>query len=151
MQIVNHSKLVCIVALCFAASIANAQDSGLTLTPAEMQWKPGRVPGTEIADVIGDASKPGPYVQRVKFPPNFTNKPHTHPEERHYTVISGTWYMGWGTKLDESTLKTLPAGSFYTEPANVPHFVLTKGEPVIIQITGIGPTATRFIDAAPAP
>ncbi len=40
--------------------------------------------------------------------------------------------MGWGTKLDESKLKALPAGSFYTEPANVPHVVLTKGEPAII-------------------
>jgi quercetin dioxygenase-like cupin family protein len=79
------------------------------------------VQGTESADIIGDASKPGPYVQRLKFPPNFTVQAHTHPEERHYTVISGTWYVGWGNKFDETKLKALPLGSFYTEPANVSH------------------------------
>lgn len=149
MQIVKHSKLVCVVALGFAASFVNAQESGRILTPAEMQWKPGRVPGTELADLFGDATKPGPYVQRGKLPPNFSIQPHTHPDERQYTIISGTWYVGWGTTFDESKLKALPAGSFYTEPANVPHFVATKGEPVIVQISGTGPTATRLIDAKP--
>ena len=151
MRVLNRLKLVSAVALGLAAFVTNAQDSGRTFTPSEMQWKPGRVQGTENADIIGDATKPGPYVQRVKFPPNFTVQPHTHPEERQYTVISGTWYVGWGNKFDETKLKALPPGSFYTEPANVPHFVVSKGEPVIFQITGTGPTATRFVDPAHAP
>lgn len=151
MRVLNHLKLVSAVALGLAAFVTNAQDSGRTITPSEMQWKPGRVQGTENADIIGDATKPGPYVQRVKFPPNFTVQPHTHPDERQYTVISGTWYVGWGDKFDETKLKALPPGSFYTEPANVSHFVASKGEPVIFQITGTGPTATRFVDPAHAP
>jgi quercetin dioxygenase-like cupin family protein len=109
------------------------------------------VKGLEVADIIGDATKPGPYVQRVKFPPNFTVQAHTHPEDRQYTIISGTWYVGWGNKFDESKLKALPAGSFYTEPNNVPHFVTTKGEPAIVQITGTGPTAVKYVDPAHAP
>jgi quercetin dioxygenase-like cupin family protein len=152
MRVSNHLQLVAAVALGFAAFVTHAQDSGRTVTPADLQWKPSpRVKGLEIADIIGDASKPGPYVQRVKFPPNFTVQAHTHPEDRQYTIISGTWYIGWGSKFEESKLKALPAGSFYTEPANVPHFVTTKGESVTVQITGTGPTAVKYSDPAHAP
>jgi quercetin dioxygenase-like cupin family protein len=115
--------------------------------PDKLTWKPGRVPGVENNDLVGDSTKQGAYVQRVRFPANFKVQAHTHPEERTYTILSGTWYVGWGEKFDEGKLIGLPAGSFYTEPANVPHFVATKGEPVVVQITGMGPTATKMVDA----
>lgn len=149
----THPKLIySAVAFSLIAAVANAQDSGRTITPSDLQWKPStRVQGLEQADIIGDSTKPGPYVLRVRFPANFTNPPHTHPDDRNYTVISGTWYVGWGDKYDETKLKALPPGSFYTEPANVTHSVVSKGEPVIVQISGTGPTATRFLDPAHAP
>ena len=152
MNVSNHLKLVSAVALSLAAFVTNAQDSGRTVTPSEVQWNPSpAVKGVENAYILGDAKKPGPYVQRVKFPANFTIQPHTHPDDRTYTIISGTWYVGWGEKLDETKLKALPPGSFYTEPANVPHFVVTKGEPVIVQITGATPSGLKYVDPAHAP
>jgi quercetin dioxygenase-like cupin family protein len=87
----------------------------------------------------------------VKFPANFTVQAHSHPEDRTYTVISGTWYIGYGDKLDSAKLKALPAGSFHTEPANANHFVVIKEGGAVVQITGTGPTATRFVDPAHAP
>jgi len=136
------------VVLGLIASMAVAQDAGRTMTPSELQWKPSpRVPGLETVDVLGESTKPGPVIYRVKFPPNFRLQAHTHPDDRTYTIISGTWYVGWGTKFDETKLKALPAGSFYTEPANVPHFVLTKDDGAIVQISGSGPTTPpRFVD-----
>ena len=153
MQVLNRVSLLSAVALGVAAFAAIAQDSGRTFTPSELQWKPSpRVPGLETVDVLGDSTKPGPIVYRVKFPANFTIQPHTHPDDRTYTIISGTWYVGWGPKFDETKLKALPAGSFYTEPANVPHFVVTKGDGAVIQITGSAPVvAPRFVDPAHAP
>lgn len=121
------------------------------ITAEELKWGPGRVPGLEIAHLIGDSTKAGPYVERVKFPANFTVQGHSHPEDRTYSVISGTWYVGYGDKLDPAKLKALPAGSFHTEPANVSHFVVTKDVGAVVQITGNGPTATRFVDPAHAP
>lgn len=118
----------------------------VTVTPDKLTWKPGRLAGVENAGLVGDSTKPGPYVERVKFPANFKAPPHTHPEERSYTVMSGTWYVGWGDKFDEAKLIALPAGSFYTEPANVPHFVATKGKPALVQISGVGPTATKILE-----
>lgn len=128
---------------------ADAAPAGaVTVTPEKLQWKPStRVAGLEVADIVGDSTKPGDYVIRVRFPANFQVKGHSHPENRSYTVISGTWYIGWGKTLDPDRMTALPPGSFYTEPANVPHFVATRGEPVVVQISGSGPTATNFLDA----
>jgi hypothetical protein len=41
--------------------------------------------------------------------------------------------------------KALPAGSFYTEPSGDAHFARTKTDPVIVYITGSGPTDTVFV------
>ncbi len=126
-------------------------EGGVRITTDELVWKPGRVPGHEIAPLIGDSTKPGPYVERVKFPPNSISQAHSHPESRSYTVISGTWYVGYGDKFDPAKLKMLPAGSFYTEPANVNHFSQVKEDGVVVQIVGNGPTATRFFAPPVAP
>jgi hypothetical protein len=50
-------------------------------------------------------------------------------------------------KFDETALKALPAGSFYTEPANVPHFVEVR-ESVTIQVSGTGPSGRNFVNPA---
>jgi len=127
-------------------------ESGLIMTPEKMNWVDNpRVPGLGVAKIVGDAKKPGPFVHRVKFPKGRTVKPHSHPDDRTYTVISGTWYIGWGEVYDESKMTALPAGSFYTEPAGVPHFVTTPDEETIVQITGTGPTRVDWVDPADAP
>ena len=145
-------KRLCALTVAIGCGVAGAQDAGRTITPAELQWKPSiRVKGLEQADLIGDSTKPGPYVQRVRYPANFVNPPHSHPEERTYTVISGTWYVGWGTKLDESKLLALPPGSFYTEPAGDAHFAFTGAQPAVVYITGQGPTDTTYVVASDAP
>lgn len=156
MRVLNHANLVVGLALGLTVLGANGADDlpggAIRITAEELKWAPGRVPGQELAPMVGDGTKAGPYVQRVKFPPNFVVQAHSHPEDRTYTVISGIWYVGYGDKLDPAKLKALPAGSFHTEPANVSHFVVTKSEGAIIQITGTtGPTATNFVDPAHAP
>jgi quercetin dioxygenase-like cupin family protein len=94
---------------------------------------------------VGDPAKPGPYTLRLKFPAGYKLAPHTHPDSREVTILSGTWYTGYGEKFDSAALKALPAGSFYTEPANLPHFVETRGD-VLIQVSGTGPSARKFVN-----
>lgn len=151
----NHVNLIMGLALGLTVLSTYAADDlpdgAVRITTEELKWRPGRVPGHEIAPLIGDSRKPGPYVERVKFPANSTSKPHSHPDDRTYTVISGTWYVGYGDKLNPAKLKALPAGSYHTEPANVTHFSVIKEEGVVVQITGAGPTATRFFDPAHTP
>ena len=151
----NHVNLLAGLELCLTVFGAYGADDlpngAVRITSDDLKWGPGRVPGHETAPMIGDSKKPGPYVERVKFPPNSTAQAHSHPDDRTYTVISGTWYVGYGDKFDAAKLKALPAGSYHTEPANVNHFSLIKEEGVIVQITGTGTTATHFFDPAHAP
>ena len=96
----------------------------------------------------GDPSKPGLYTLMLRVAdPNVRIQAHSHSDDRVATVIKGTWYFGYGDKFDETRLTTLPVGSVYTEPPNVNHFAMTKGE-VIIQITGTGPSLTKYVEAA---
>ena len=53
--------------------------------------------------------------------------------------------------FDPDKLTALPAGSFYTEPAGVPHFIATPDGEAIVQVTGTGPTAVSYVDPAHAP
>lgn len=125
---------------------------GLTLTPEQMNWEPNpRVPGLGVAKIIGRGKEPGPDVYRIKFPKGRVVQAHSHPDDRLYTVISGTWYIGWGTTYDESKLTALPAGSFYTEPAGAPYFVVTPDGEKIVQLTGTGPTSVSYVDSGVAP
>jgi quercetin dioxygenase-like cupin family protein len=141
-----------VVLLASTPTGAEVPENAITLTPEQMKWADNpRVPGLGVAKILGDAKEPGPFVHRVKFPKGRTVKPHSHPDDRTYTVISGTWYIGWGEVYDESKMTALPAGSFYTEPADVPHFVATPDEEAIVQITGTGPTRVDWVDPADAP
>ena len=102
--------------------------------------------GLGAAQIMGNSKKPGPYVHRVRFPKGRIVQAHSHPDDRTYTVLSGTWYVGWGDVYDESKLTALPPGSFYTEPAGVPHFISTPDEETVVQVSGIGPTSATFVN-----
>lgn len=117
-------------------------------TPAEMTWSAQgglAMAGMEQVNLVGNPSEPGPYTLRLKFPAGYKLAPHVHPDNREVTILSGTWYTGYGPKFDANALKALPAGSFYTEPANVSHFVEVR-EPVVIQVSGMGPSGRKFVD-----
>jgi hypothetical protein len=53
-------------------------------------------------------------------------------------------YNGYGEKTEPAGLKELPAGSFYTEPANVSHFMEIR-EPTMVQVSGTGPSGRKFV------
>jgi quercetin dioxygenase-like cupin family protein len=87
---------------------------------------------------------------RLKFPKGFKIAPHTHPDSREVTILSGTFATGYGEKFDTASLKILPAGSFCTEPANVPHYIEIE-EDVVLQVTGMGPSERRFVNPLDSP
>lgn len=120
----------------------------MALTPGEMKYSTEglALPGMEQANLVGDSTKPGSYTVRLRFPDGYKLAPHSHPDAREVTILEGTWLTGYGTTFDEKALKELPAGSFYTEPADMPHFVQTRGS-TLIQVTGMGPSARKFVDA----
>ena len=87
----------------------------------------------------------------LRIPAHTRIAAHVHQDDRVATVVSGTWYIGYGDPFNSAALKALPAGSFYTEPADRSHFAETRDTAVIVQITGVGPSSTRYIDPASDP
>jgi pimeloyl-ACP methyl ester carboxylesterase/uncharacterized RmlC-like cupin family protein len=137
-------------------SLVHGQEGQLRLSPAEINALASvnagagisGVTGIETRTLKGDATKPGIYTIQLTIPANVKIQAHTHPDDRVATVVSGTWYIGYGAKFDEAKLKPLTAGSFYTEPPGVAHFAKTGNDPVVVQITGNGPTGTEYVDEA---
>ena len=137
------------LALSFAVAALAQGTAPVALTADKMKWSSQgalALPGLEQVSLVGDPSKPGPYTIRLKFPAGYKLAPHTHPDPREVTILSGTWYTGYGEQADPALLQALPAGSFYTEPANLPHFVEVR-EAVVIQVSGVGPSGRAFVGA----
>lgn len=91
-----------------------------------------------MAVLVGDPSKSGMYVMRLKAPAGTKIPPHVHGDSENVTVISGTLWVGLGKTVDQSQMKPLSAGSFASIPANFPHYAMMKDE-TVVQIEGMGP------------
>ena len=141
----RHAALL--LAIAFAPALhADQPLPERRLTPAELAALAGAPgPRVQMSAVVGDSRRPGLYSVRVSIPPHTRVPPHTHRDNRAVLVLSGTWYMGYGTRFAPAALKALPAGSFYTEPARQPHFAETQDEPAVILVTGYGPSDTRMV------
>jgi hypothetical protein len=69
------------------------------------------------------------------------------------TVVSGTWYFGYGDHFDAKTLKLLPPEVYIRSQAGP--FRITLPAParnaVIVHICGFGATDTRYFNPADEP
>lgn len=137
------------------AALAQDDPPGFVQTlPEQIKWTqaPPLLPGGLSASIYGNAQKPtGYYINRVKLPADFKVMPHSHPEESVYTVISGTFYIGYGDKFDPAKLKAFPAGSTFVVPANTSHFHWMRSGEAVAQITGVGPNGFEYVDHADDP
>ena len=140
------------LALVLGALVAPArahaqQASGVTeflrVAPGDVKWvKDADGSGVERATLFGDPSKPGIYVQRIRFPRGVMSMPHYHREDRHLLVLSGTWYTGTGDSFAPDKTVPLGPGSYMCHPAGEVHFDGAQEEPVALQVIGYGPTST---------
>lgn len=132
----------------------DAQAGGhISLVPKELKWNdaPGIGPGVKMAVIQGDLKAAGPVVFRIKFPPNAKVAPHTHPLTEHVTVLSGTFYLGIGEKVDASKARAYPAGGFIVLPQGTPMFAFTKDKEALIQVHGLGPWGVNYLNPADKP
>lgn len=94
--------------------------------------------GAKVALLSGNPSKKEPFVARLKMPAGYVVPLHEHPITEDDTVISGTYYLGTGNKINLAKGAALPAGSFVSIPAKTLHYGWTKEE-TILQVSGVGP------------
>jgi hypothetical protein len=66
------------------------------------------------------------------------------------TILTGVFATGTGETFDSAKLKILLAGSFYTKPANVPHYIEIK-EDTVLQVSGTGLSTRKFVNPSDNP
>src|SRR5580698_6797232 len=124
-----------------------------SVLPEDIDFEPfpSFPPSARLAVVAGDPTEPGLYTTRVKVPSGVKLMPHTHPEDRIYTVISGVFYIGLGKTFDASKLKAYPPGSVIVLPGNTPHFHWAKSGEYVTQITAYGPLGISYVNPSDDP
>ncbi len=140
----------CLGILLGVASPASADNEGDTITIVQtdkLEWQdyPG-LPGVKFVVIAGNPHAAGIYVIRARFAPHTMSRPHSHPEARYVTVLKGTWWAGEGEKFDPDSTTPIPAGGFAIHAPGKVHYDGAKDEEAIVQITGMGPSATNVVE-----
>ena len=111
-------------------------------------WQPSKaMPEVSYMTLVGDRTKPGPYVYRVKAPNGLRIPPHWHTQTMHLTVLTGTLVMAMGESPDTSRARRYPPNSFVALPREMRHVERFEGA-TIVHVETTGPFETVFIDPA---
>lgn len=133
-------------ALAFFAGAALADGPPPAMLQSELKYAPVPIfSGVAAAPVSGTATQPGAlYALSVKYAAGARSPPHTHPDARLVTVISGRFYAGVGGEFDEKSLRVLGPGDSIVVPAETVHFGWAKDGEVLLLETGVGPSGASL-------
>jgi len=133
-------------------SYAHAQERHRFVTPSDLKWTdiPALGAGAKIAIIEGPMTEAVPFTAMIKLPADFKIAPHWHPAVEHVTVISGTFNIGMGDKLDTTKTQALTTGSVAIMQPRMNHFAWTKEE-TIVEAHGIGPWEVNYVNPADDP
>ena len=130
-----------------ASLVVQGDNDGFRFGPA-----PASLPkGTQVSNLLGDPSQPGPFVLRLIFPAHTDIMPHTHSKPETVTVLSGTIYHEHGPTLVRADGTKLMAGGFVYLPQAMPHSLWTTDEQAVIQVSGTGPFGLQYVNPADDP
>ncbi len=92
-----------------------------------------------IEKIVGDMDKPGqPFVIRIHHDAGYVVLPHTHPQDENITVLTGSWALGMGSRVNLAALEPMEQGALGFVPKKMAHFGYAKVE-TTLQVHGIGP------------
>jgi hypothetical protein len=115
------------------------------------QWQPSKNnPEVLYMTLVGDRTKPGAYVYRVKAPDGLRIPPHWHTQTLHLTILSGTLVMAMGGSPDPNRARRFPSSSFVVVPKDMRHVEWFEGE-TVVHVETEGPFETVFVDPADDP
>jgi quercetin dioxygenase-like cupin family protein len=137
-------------ALLDSTPAAAQQVDATAVTPDSMKWNPAPFPGIAIAVAAGNPTASGMYAIFVKFAPGAKALPHTHPDQRIVTVLSGTIHVGIGPEIDQRKAALLRPGSVVIIPGDAPHYGWTTDSEALLQEVGTAPTGTKIWPKAAA-
>ena len=129
-----------------------SDDHHATLQADALKWTApaAYAKGAQFAVLKGDPTKEGVYVVRLKVPAGFKIAAHTHPNDENVTVLSGTFNIGTGSKLDETKGTSIKAGGYSFVAKGMQHYAWFP-EDTVIQLHGIGPQGITYVNPADDP
>jgi hypothetical protein len=136
------------VAAASAAVAADMAMGSMYMNTKEMKWgdaPPSLPKGAKITVLSGDPGKAGPFVARLQVPASYKIAPHWHSTDEDLTVISGTFYLAEGDKMETKGAHAMGAGGFHHLPAKTHHYAYSKG-PTVVQINAMGPFDINYVD-----
>jgi quercetin dioxygenase-like cupin family protein len=156
MSITRHLAVqfsILALGLAAAASPVFAQSAHILVPADKVQWGPAPsvLPaGAEIAVLEGNPGEKGSITLRLRFPANYEIPAHWHSMTERLTVLSGSFHVGMGDKLDRHATQTLAPGGFVSLPASMRHFAWASA-PTVVQITLEGPFDIFYVNPADNP
>lgn len=146
------NRFIAAAALCVAvtgSAPAGAQDGHGhgTVQPDALRWVAPAAygKGAMLAIVRGDPSKEGMYIVRLKVPAGFQIPAHTHPNDENVTVLSGSFNIGTGAKLDTSKGTRVTVGGYSFVAKGMQHYAWFT-EDTVLQLHGMGPQGITYVD-----
>ncbi|MDB5839235.1 MAG: cupin [Herminiimonas sp.] len=141
-----------ITAVTSPMTAAQGQAGHIIVTPKDLKWAdvPSLPPGAKAAVIEGPVNEAKPFTVRLKFPANYEIPAHTHPVLEHVTVLSGTFNLGMGDKLNKKQTRALSSGSTAIMPPGTNHFAWTNKE-TIVQLHGTGPWDITYVNPSDDP
>ena len=126
----------------FSVNAAPPDPKVLIFTPPDkINWT-GNDGGAKTSDPGGRSVQARPLRRADQVVPHHMSHPHFHPNDRYIYVISGTWWVGTGSKYDPDSTTPMPAGSFVTHYGKQIHYDGAKDEEVTLEIVGMGPATS---------
>jgi hypothetical protein len=152
--------LSCLAVGLVAAAVTSAEPGSpagklahMVALPDDIKWgdAPPVLPaGAQAAVLDGDPTKAAPFTIRLKVPDGYIVPPHWHSVEENVTVISGSFGLGLGDKVDKAKIRYLPPGSYIRLGREERHYAVAKGE-TVVQVHGIGPFDLHYVNPADDP
>jgi quercetin dioxygenase-like cupin family protein len=152
MKLSRSIPALALALLAAGPAVAQTHADHLMVSVDELKWAdvPSLPPGAKLAVIEGPLNEAKPFTMRIKLPPNYNLPAHYHSAIEHVTVISGTFHMGTGDKLDTKATKPLGAGAVAIMQPGTRHFAWTN-EATIVQVHGVGPWTITYVNPADDP
>ena len=110
------------------------------ILPDTLDWTPlADSPESREVWLHGSDKRAGPYLLRVRLAADGRVGVHTKPDERIFSVLSGTLSVGFGSIFDETRTHDIPAGAVFVAPADQAVYLWARDGEVEYQISGSGP------------
>lgn|ERR1700689_282220 len=123
-------------------------------TPSQIKWGPPPpfvAAGAQLAVLEGNPmADSGDFTIRLKMPAGYKIAPHWHPKRENVTVISGSFKVGMGDKVEPTKMMTFPAGSFAYMDPDMHHYAMAVG-PTVVQVHGMSPLQFNYVNPADDP